>query len=60
MNARALAKRLQKLEVRFEPPKGPRYIRIQAVAPGGEITGETIMRIGGYSGPLDLHEGTRA
>jgi len=60
MNTRSLAKRLQKLEVRFEPPKGPYYIRFLSVAPGGEITSEKIVRIGGYTRPVDLHERTRA
>ena len=59
MNARTLAKRLEKLEVRHAPPKGPRYIRLLLVAPGGEITGEHLIRIAGYTGPVDLHEGTR-
>ena len=60
MNIRTLAKRLQKLEVRFEPPKGPHYIRFLSVAPGGEITRETIVRVGGYTGPVDLHEPAHA
>ena len=59
MNTRSLVNRLEKLEVRFEPLKGPYYIRFLSVAPGGEITGEKIVRIGGYTGPVDLHEGTR-
>jgi hypothetical protein len=45
---RSLDKRLQRLEVRFEPPKGPRFIRLLFVEPGGEIMGEKIIKIGGY------------
>ena len=52
MNARSLAKRLEKLEVRFAPPKGPHFIILRSVKPGGEITRETAIRIGGYQGPL--------
>jgi hypothetical protein len=56
VNTRTLVKRLEKLEVRFEPPKGPRFIRLLSVAPGGEITREQIIRIGGYLGPVDIDE----
>ena len=52
MNVRSLPNRLQKLEVRFEPPKGRRYIRLLSVAPGGEITREQIIRIAGIRVPL--------
>jgi hypothetical protein len=47
VTARTLAKRLQRLEVRFEPPKDPKFIQLLFVAPGGEITGEKLIKVGG-------------
>ena len=45
MNARTLAKRLQKLEVRYAPSQRM-FIRLLFVEPGGEITGEQVIEIG--------------
>jgi hypothetical protein len=46
MTTRAFDKRLQKLEVRVAPSQ-PRFIRFLSVAPGGEITGEMVIHVGG-------------
>lgn len=48
MSVASMNKRLEKLQPRFEPPKGPQFIRILFVAPGGEIKGENIIKIGGH------------
>ena len=47
-----LVNRLKKLEVRLAPPGGPQFIRILYVAPDGEITGEHVVSVGGYTGPI--------
>jgi len=46
MNTRTMAKRLEKLEVRYAPAP-PMFIRVLFVEPGGEITGEQIFEVGG-------------
>lgn len=46
MNTRTMAKRLDKLEVRYAPAP-PMFIRVLFVEPGGEITGEQIIEVGG-------------
>ena len=52
MNARSLAKRLDKLEALYPPPRQRTFIRLISVAPGGEITGEQIIEVGGSRGPI--------
>ena len=51
MNLKTMGKRLQQLEVRL-PPRQRSFIRILYVKPGGEITGEYIVEIGGSGGPI--------
>ena len=52
MNTRTLANRLKKMEVRFEPPKGPQFIRVNYVASDGRVTGSSVVRIGNTNAPL--------
>lgn len=51
MNARTMAKRLEKLEVRYAPAQ-TMFIRLRFVEPGGAITREQIIEVGGYRGPV--------